>query len=182
MQAVTAMGLTSLAAESLLASAQMELEPGDVRGQTQPRMVEGTAGSLLVEQLKAASVKYIFHSNTSGLVTLTDSIDPREMHVILITHEGQAVSTAQGYALASGQLAFFMGSKVGVGNSISNLYNAWKDRTPLIVTFGRANLRGQAGQDGFEEWDDHLKPTEPFTAGAGVVWMPRPCLKRFAAP
>ena len=164
MQAVTAMGLTSLAAESLLASAQMELESDDVRVQAPPRMVEGTAGSLLVEQLKAAGVKYIFHTNTSGLVTMADSIDPKETHVILVTHEGQAVSTAQGYALASGQLGFFMGSKVGVGNSISNLYNAWKDRTPLIISFGRAALRGQAGQDGFEEWDDHLKPTEPFTA------------------
>ena len=163
-QAVTAMGITSLAAESLLASVQLDSGADDGAGQSQPRMVEGTAGSLIVEQLKAAGVKYIFHTNTSGVVTLTDAVDNREMQVIMITHEGQAVSTAQGYAMASGQLGFFIGSKVGVGNSISNLYNAWKDRTPLIISFNRANLRGQAGQDGFEEWDDHLKPTEPFTA------------------
>ena len=164
-QAVTAMGITSLAAESMLASAEQGWSADQGEGKADKVWIsEGTAGALLVEQLKAAGVKYIFHTNTSGLATLTDAVDTREIQVIMITHEGQAVSTAQGYAMASGELGFFMGSKVGVGNSISNLYNAWKDRIPLVVTFGRASLRGQAGQDGFEEWDDHLKPTEPFTA------------------
>lgn len=163
-QAVTAMGFTSMAAESLLASAQLDFGSADEPGHSQPRMVEGSAGSLIVEQLKAAGVKYIFHTNTSGLESITDAVDTNEMQVIMITHEGQAVSAVEGYALASGQLGFFMGSKVGVGNSISNLYNAWKDRTPMIVSYGRSTLKGQGGQDGFEEWDDHLKPTEPFAA------------------
>ena len=165
-QAVTALGVTSLAAESLLASVQ---EGSDTRLEGQAGRswtFEGTAGALLVEQLKAAGVRYLFHTNTSGMDTLSDAVDLSDMQIIMVTHEGQAVSVAQGYALASGELGFFMGSKVGVGNSLSNLYNAWKDRTPLIVSYGRSTLRGQGGQDGFEEWDDHLKPTEPFTAWA----------------
>ncbi|MCZ6485510.1 MAG: thiamine pyrophosphate-binding protein, partial [Acidobacteria bacterium] len=117
-QAVTAVGISSLAAESLLASVQLDLGSGDELGMAPPRTLEGAGGSLLVEQLKAAGVKYIFHTNTSGLVTMTDSINTNDMQVIMITHEGQAVSTAQGYALASGELGYFMGSKVGVGNSI----------------------------------------------------------------
>ena len=164
-QAVSALGVTSLAAESLLASVQEGGMDTHVEGQAiRSWNSEGTAGALLVEQLKAAGVKYIFHTNTSGLDTLSDAADLSDMQIIMVTHEGQAVSVAQGYALASGELGFFMGSKVGVGNSISNLYNAWKDRTPLIVSYGRSTLRGQAGQDGFEEWDDHLKPTQEFTA------------------
>ena len=166
-QAVTALGVTSLAAESLLASVQEGGSDTRLEGQAvRSWNSEGTAGALLVEQLKAAGVKYIFHTNTSGLDTLSDAVDLSGMQIIMVTHEGQAVSVAQGYALASGELGFFMGSKVGVGNSLSNLYNAWKDRTPLIVSYGRSTLRGQGGQDGFEEWDDHLKPTEPFTAWA----------------
>ena len=166
-QAVTALGVTSLAAESLLASVQEDWSDTHQEGQAVKSWTsEGTAGALLVEQLKAAGVKYIFHTNTSGLATLSDAVDLKDMQIIMVTHEGQAVSVAQGYALASGELGFFMGSKVGVGNSISNLYNAWKDRTPLIISYGRSTLRGQGGQDGFEEWDDHLKPTEPFTAWA----------------
>ncbi|MEE2823014.1 MAG: thiamine pyrophosphate-binding protein [Acidobacteriota bacterium] len=166
-QAVTALGVTSMAAESLFASVQSgwsdtRSESEGVRSWTS----KGTAGALLVEQLKAAGVKYLFHTNTSGLDTLSDAVDLDDMQIIMVTHEGQAVSVAQGYAMASNGLGFFMGSKVGVGNSISNLYNAWKDRTPLVVSYGRSTLRGQGGQDGFEEWDDHLKPTEPFTAWA----------------
>ena len=166
-QAVTALGVTSLAAESLLASVQEGGMDTHVEGQAiRSWNSEGTAGALLVDQLKAAGVKYLFHTNTSGMDTLSDAVDLSDMQIIMVTHEGQAVSVAQGYAMASGELGFFMGSKVGVGNSLSNLYNAWKDRTPLIVSYGRSTLRGQGGQDGFEEWDDHLKPTEPFTAWA----------------
>ena len=162
-QAVTALGVTSLAAESLLASVQEGGSDTRLEGQAvRSWNSEGMAGALLVEQLKAAGVKYIFHTNTSGLDTLSDAVDLSGMQIIMVTHEGQAVSVAQGYALASGELGFFMGSKVGVGNSLSNLYNAWKDRTPLIVSYGRSTLRGQGGQDGFEEWDDHLKPHRAF--------------------
>ncbi len=87
-QAVTALGFTSMAAESLLASAQLDLGSADETGPSQPRMVEGSAGSLIVEQLKAAGVKYIFHTNTSGLESMTDAVDTNEMQVIMVTHEG----------------------------------------------------------------------------------------------
>ena len=166
-QAVTALGITSLGAESMLASAQQGGSGGPGDGQADKVWIsEGTAGALLVEQLKAAGVKYIFHTNTSGLATLTDAVDTPEMQVIMLTHEGQAISTAMGYTMASGELGFFMGSKVGVGNTVSNLYNAWKDCTPLIVSFGASALKRQEGHDGFEDAGHHLKPTEPFTAWA----------------
>ena len=54
-------------------------------------------------------------------------------------------------------MGFFIGSRVGVGNTISNLYNAWRDRTPLIVSFTRASLSGQGGEDVGEEW--HAGPS-----------------------
>lgn len=160
---LTTLGLSSLAADSLLAFAgQDKAVPGREAEQLPTQsftMAEGLAGALLVEQLQAVGVKYIFHTNTSGLETILDAlVDKPEMQVIMVTHEGQAVSTAQGYALGSGQLGCFLGSRVGVGNTISNLYNAWKDRTPLIVGFARFGLRQQGGRDVVEEWDAHLEP------------------------
>lgn len=164
-QSLAAVGVTTLAAESLLASLNVELEADEGRGvDGQVEMFEGTAGAALVEQLKAAGVKYIFHTNTTGIATMMDQVDQDKINVIMVTHEGQAVSAAEGYALASNTLGFFVGSKVGVGNSISNLYNAWKDHTPMVVSYGRQPLKGQGGLDGFEEWDDHLEPTKSFTA------------------
>ena len=164
-QALTALGVTSLAAESLSASFQQDM--GTPAGSPQtgpPVMAEGPAGAVLLEQLKAMGLKYIFHTNTSGLDTITDAVVDSDVEILMVTHEGQAISAAEGYALAGGTMPFFMGSQVGVGNAISNIYNAWKDRTPMLVTFGRSALGGQGGRDSFEEWDQHLMPTDSFSA------------------
>lgn len=125
---------------------------------------EGTAGQLIVQQLRAADIHYIFHTNTSGVEAILDAcVDLPDMHVMMVTHEGQAVAAAEGFALASGKLAFSLASKVGVGNAISNLYNAWMDRSPQIVAFGRMPLEAHGDEGRVEEWDAKLESTAPFT-------------------
>jgi thiamine pyrophosphate-dependent acetolactate synthase large subunit-like protein len=126
-------------------------------------MYEGTAAGAVLAQLRAAGVRMIFHTNTSGFVPFWEAIDRAgDVQVINVTHEGHAVAAAQGYAMASRSLGFFFGSGAGVDNSMSNLYCAWKDRVPLLVTYSGGELSEQ-GKDGFESWDDTLRPTEPFT-------------------
>ena len=126
-------------------------------------MYDGTASGAVLAQLRAAGVRMIFHTNTSGFGPLWEAVDSvGDVQVINVTHEGHAVAVAAGYAMASRKLGFFFGSGAGVGNSISNLYCAWKDRVPLLVTFSHGDLSAQ-GKDGFESWDDTLRPTEPFT-------------------
>ena len=105
------------------------------------RIVEETGGALLVEQLRAAGVRYIFHTNTSGVAAVMDRlVDASDMHVVMVTHEGQAVAAAQGYALATGELAFFLGSDDGINNAASNLHYAFADTTPLIAAFENGGL------------------------------------------
>jgi benzoylformate decarboxylase len=134
-QTVSAVGLTPMAAKSLLAFAPQggdapPADPGAVR------VMEGSAGALVVEQLRAAGVKYIIHTNTSGVDAIMDAIvDAPDMRVIMVTHEGQAVSTAEGLALATGDMTFFIGSTNGIDNAVSNLHNAFDDGTPMIVSF-----------------------------------------------
>jgi thiamine pyrophosphate-dependent acetolactate synthase large subunit-like protein len=126
-------------------------------------MYDGTAAGAVLAQLRAAGVRMLFHTNTSGFGPLWEAVDAAgDVQVINVTHEGHAVAVAAGYAMASRKLGFFFGSGAGVGNSISNLYCAWKDRVPLLVTYSHGNLSAQ-GKDGFESWDDTLRPTEPFT-------------------
>ena len=139
-QTVSAMGLTPIAANTLLTFAQQERPVSNASappaGGDDVRVMEGTAASLVVEQLRAAGVKYIINTNTSGVDAIMDAVvDASDMRVIMVTHEGQAVSAAEGYALASGQMAFFIGSANGVDNAVSNLHNAWDDGTPMIVSF-----------------------------------------------
>jgi thiamine pyrophosphate-dependent acetolactate synthase large subunit-like protein len=130
---------------------------------------EGTASGALLAQLKAAGMRLLFHTNTSGFVPFWEAIHAAgDVQVINLPHEGYGVAAAQGYTMAGAgtTLGFFFGSGVGVGNSLSNLYCAWKDRVPLIVTYTDGAIEGQ-GKDGFEDWDNHLGPTEPFTMWTG---------------
>lgn len=124
---------------------------------------QGTAAGAVIAQLKAAGLRTLFHTNTSGFVPLWEAIHlAGDVQVINLTHEGQAVAAAAGYTMASRKLGFFFGSDAGVGNAMSNLYCAWKDRVPLLVSFSGGALEEQ-GKDGFESWDDFLGPTRPFT-------------------
>jgi thiamine pyrophosphate-dependent acetolactate synthase large subunit-like protein len=127
---------------------------------------KGTAAGAVVAQLRAAGVKTLFHTNTSGFVPLWEAIYAAgDVQVINMTHEGQAVAAAAGYTMASRNLGFFFGSHVGIPNALSNTYNAWKDRVPLLLAFSGG--QEEQGKDGFEWWDNTLGPTEPFTTWRG---------------
>lgn len=127
-------------------------------------VVEGTGGALLVAQLHAAGVRLVFNCNASGTYPIFDALlDRPDMHVIAVPQEGQMVAIAQGHSLASGAPAFTVNGSVGFPNTLNNLYNAWKDRSPLVVASQREPRATSGGRDAFEEWDDYLAPSAAFT-------------------
>ena len=129
----------------------------------------GTPSGAVLAQLRAAGIRTLFHTNTSGFMPFWEAIDAAgDVQVINMTHEGQAVAAAAGYTMASKNLGFFFGSHVGTGNALSNIYCAWKDRVPLLVTFSGGGLVAQ-GKDSFESWDNLLGPTQPFTMWTGTL-------------
>ena len=126
--------------------------------------VTGTGGALLVAQLHAAGVRLVFNCNGSGSYPIFDAlVDRPDMHVIQVTQEGQMVAMAQGYALASNRTAFTVNSSVGFPNTLNNMFNAWRDRTPLVVGAQRERSRVHGGSTVLEEWDDYLSPSTAFT-------------------
>jgi thiamine pyrophosphate-dependent acetolactate synthase large subunit-like protein len=132
-------------------------------------MYAGTPSGAVLAQLKAAGLRTLFHTNTSGFVPFWNAIYAAgDVQVINMTHEGQAVAAAAGYTMASRKLGFFFGSHVGIFNALSNIYCAWKDRVPLLVTFSGGGLAEQ-GKDSFESWDNVLGPTQPFTMWTGTL-------------
>lgn len=132
-------------------------------------MYIGTPSGAVLAQLKAAGLRTLFHTNTSGFMPFWNAIYAAgDVQVINMTHEGQAVAAAAGYTMASEKLGFFFGSHVGIFNSLSNIYCAWKDRVPLLVTFSGGGLAEQ-GKDAFESWDNVLGPTQPFTMWTGTL-------------
>jgi len=132
----------------------------------EPEIYRGTAAGAVLAQLRAAGVRTLFHTNTSGFVPFWEAVYAAgDVQVINMTHEGQAVAAAAGYTMASRNLGFFFGSHVGIPNALSNTYNAWKDRVPLLLTYSGGQR--EEGKDGFEWWDNTLGPTEAFTTWRG---------------
>ncbi len=127
------------------------------------RAFRGAGGELLAEQLKEAGVEYLFLGNGTGLAPLCDAlVDRPGMKIILAIHESQSVAMADGYAKASGKTAFTMFSRVGVPNASSNMYNAMKDRSALVVASDHIDTLA-AGRDSHEDLDDTLEPVKQFT-------------------
>ena len=161
-------GFSAAAAASILESlaplARAESASGAETAPAPARVVEGTGGELLVEQLHAAGVRFVFNCNSSGTYAIFDAlVDRPDMQVIQVPQEGQMIAIAQGYVLASGQTAFTVNGSVGFPNTLNNMYNAWKDRSPIVVASQREATGIHGGRDAFEEWDDYLSPSASFT-------------------
>src|SRR5262245_61993966 len=130
-------GFTLAAAQSV-AGALAPVFAQDKASQPFTRTFRGTGGELLAEQLRAAGVEYLFLSNGTGVSPLCDAaVDRPDLKVILAVHEGLSVAMADGYSKASGKTAFTMFSRVGIPNASSNMYNAMKDRSSIVIATDR---------------------------------------------
>ncbi|EMH2984599.1 benzoylformate decarboxylase, partial [Burkholderia multivorans] len=89
---------------------------------------------------------------------------PDDFRYVLGLQEAVVVGIADGYAQASGNAAVVnLHSAAGVGNAMGNLFTAYKNRTPLIVTAGQ-----QARA---------ILPFEPFLGAAQATELPKPYVK-----
>ncbi|MGI8743922.1 MAG: thiamine pyrophosphate-binding protein [Bryobacteraceae bacterium] len=158
-------GFSVVAANSVLASLSPACGQDDSKGEAKPytRTFRGTGGELLAEQLREAGVEYLFIGNGTGVSPLCDAIiDRPDMKIVLAVHEGLCVAMADGYSKASGKTAFAMVSRVGVPNATSNMYNAMKDRSSLVIASDHIESMA-SGRDSREDLDDTLEPIKQFT-------------------
>ena len=170
--AMSAASFSTAAAQSVLESVAPLVPGADVSADL-TRRVPGTGGDLLAEQIIEAGAEYLFVCNGSGLGPICDAlVDRPNLQLIQATQEGQLVSIADGYAKASGNTAFGMFSRVGLPHASSNMYNAMKDRTPLVLFSDHANS-DREGTDSHEDLDDWLTAVEPYTKWRWVVHEPQ---------
>lgn len=136
------------------------------------RKVTGTGADLIVEQMLEAGAEYMFVANGSGVGPICDSlVDHPGLQLIQATHEGQVVSIADGYAKASGKTAFGMFSRVGLPHSTSNMYNAMKDRTPMVLFSDHADT-DREGTDSHEDVDDWQNAVSHYTKWRWTAHQP----------
>jgi benzoylformate decarboxylase len=131
--------------------------------------MKGTGAEVFVETLRAAGIRNVFGTTATGMSSFFDAITLRpDVRMILAIAESQATSMAQGFELGSFQAAALFVPGVAVPSTLNNLYNAWKDRSAVVV-FADGPGAEFPGRDGFEQMDDWIAPAEEFTKWAWQV-------------
>jgi len=96
---------------------------------------------LIVDLLKVLGIEYVALNPGSSFRGIHDSLvnynGNRNPEIILCCHEEIAVSVAHGYAKAAGKpMAAIVHNVVGLQHASMAIYNAWCDRTPILVMGG----------------------------------------------
>ncbi|MFY9530548.1 MAG: thiamine pyrophosphate-binding protein [Candidatus Acidiferrales bacterium] len=168
MSGLGALGISASAANSMAHSLAPFLQATqDAKAEdTTPswmRDVGGTGGALLAAQLKAAGVQYIFFNPSSGAAPFFDAlVDEPDIHVIEALQEGAVAAMADGYAKASGKTPFVICARPGFPNAMTQIFNTWKDRIPVVVATDYVS-RGNLGEDAFEDTDHMEIMAQPIT-------------------
>ncbi len=138
---------------------------------------------LIVDLLKALDIDYVALNPGSSFRGIHDSLvnynGNRNPEIVLCCHEEIAVAVAHGYAKAAGKpMAAIVHNVVGLQHASMAIYNAWCDRTPILVMGGTgpmdtskrrpwidwihtALVQGNLVRD-FVKWDDQ-------PAGLGAI-------------
>ncbi len=94
---------------------------------------------------------------------------PADFSYVLGLQEAVVVGMADGYAQASRNAAFVnLHSAAGVGHAMGNIFSAFRNRTPLVITAGQ-----QARS---------ILPFEPFLFSAQATELPKPYVKWSCEP
>lgn len=89
---------------------------------------------------------------------------PADFRYVLGLQEAVVVGMADGYAQASGRAALVnLHSAAGVGNAMGNIFTAFRNRTPLVITAGQ-----QARS---------ILPFDPFLSAMSATELPKPYVK-----
>ena len=133
---------------------------------------QGTGGAAFAEQLIACGVKYVFGNSASEDAQFYEAlVDRPQLKYILTPHEGPGAAMAAGYVKASGEAAIVMqAAVVGMANAIGQIFNAFKEQTPLVVYSYRTDQTRRAGRDGFEEVANQEQMVQPITK---YTWLAR---------
>src|SRR5258706_2327266 len=133
---------------------------------------QGTGGAAFAEQLIGCGVKYVFGNSASEDAQFYEAlVDRPQLKYILTPHEGPGAAMAAGYIKASGEAAIAMqAAVVGMADAIGQMFNAFKEQTPLVVYSYRTDQSRRAGRDGFEEVANQEQMVQPITK---YTWLAR---------
>jgi benzoylformate decarboxylase len=123
-----------------------------------------TASQAYLEVAAAHGVDYVFGlPGTSGQEFIGTIADQEKVRFILALHETCVVSMADGYARVTGRPSLAQLSTLpGTANSVGALYDAYRDRSPVVLTSTNVDTR-IVGRDSHTEGKDLVELTRQFT-------------------
>jgi thiamine pyrophosphate-dependent acetolactate synthase large subunit-like protein len=162
LQGLSAVGLSALAASTIAESlAPVNVSAAEAAGAV--RTVRDTGGTLYVQQLKAAGVKYYFFNPSTGDAPIFNAIaNEPSIQLIKGIQEGVVVGMADGYARLSGKTGVCTIANVGLPNGMTQLVNAYKDRIPLLMVIAAFGTE-QLGRDGPQDYEHQENMMAPLT-------------------
>jgi benzoylformate decarboxylase len=136
------------------------------------KVVEGPGALCFAEQLLASGVKYVFGNSASEDAQFYEAlVDRPQLKYILTPHEGPGAAMAAGYVKASGEPTIVMqAAVVGLVNAMGQMFNAFKEQTPLVFYSYRTDQTARSGRDGFEEVANQEQIVAPLTK---YSWLAR---------
>jgi len=169
LKGMTTAGVSLGAAKEILESLVPVAHAQGIEG---VKIVEGTGGLCFAEQLIASGVKYVFGNSASEDAHFYEAlVDRPQLKYILTPHEGPGAAMAAGYVKASGEPTIVMqAAAVGLMNAMGQMFNAYKEQTPLVFYSYRTDQTGRAGRDGFEEVANQEQLVQPLTK---YSWLAR---------
>ncbi len=122
---------------------------------------------VFADVLGRAGVDTVFGLPGSTEAALLETLrDAGGLRYVLGLHEGAVVSMADGYARVTGRPGVVgLHTSVGTLNGASQIYNAHRDGSPVVVTAGHKD-RTVLSEDGFCSHPDLPEAVRPFTKWA----------------
>jgi acetolactate synthase-1/2/3 large subunit len=147
-----------------------------------PKATGRDVSDFMVDVIKTLDIKYLFSNPASSFRALHESLidygGNKDPEFITCMHEESSVAMGQGYFKATGKPAMMLcHGTVGLQHATMAIYNAWCDRTPVIILGGTdldAAHRGpgaptyHSAQDinalvrDFTKWDDQPVSAQHF--------------------
>jgi benzoylformate decarboxylase len=122
-----------------------------------------TVHEVVLDLLRSLGMTTIFGNPGSTELPLLSDL-PADFRYALGLQEAVVVGMADGYAQATGRAAFVnLHSAAGLGNALGNIYTAYENQTPLVITAGQQSRA--------------LMPHYPYLYAPHAAEFPRPWVK-----
>ncbi len=133
-----------------------------------PKTTATTVKHATLDLIRAFGIKKVFgNPGSTELPFLSDW--PDDIDYVLGLQEAAVIGMADGYAQATRNAAFVnLHSAAGVGNALGNIYNAYRNQTPLVISAGQ-----QARS---------IMPLQAFLYAERASEFPRPYVKFSVEP